>query len=65
MYSWEIQNYLEEIDYHSTHSKIREIMIKSPQIRLFKLLELGEPTSKYQLFTDDNYEWTVHLDNFS
>ena len=65
MFSWEIDNCLINKNYKLTHSEVREIMIKSPQVNHFKLEEL-KPSDEYSVYhwwTDDGYEWTFKIKN--
>jgi hypothetical protein len=62
MFSWEIQRYLEDRNYHIDSDEIYERVINtSPQISRVKLGERRDKQFSYEIYTDDGYHWKVWM----
>ena len=66
MYSWEIQLYLAERNYHIESDEVYEKIINtSPQITRVKLGEHVDEYYSYEIYTNDGFYWKVWMKKFS
>lgn len=63
MYSWEIDQYLRDKDFHITHDDLDFIRNTSPQLSYIKFERLGKIYSEYTIGTYDNHNWILHILN--
>ena len=62
MFSWEIQRYLEERNYHLDSDEVYDkIITTSPQITRVKLGEHRDKMFSYEIYTNDGYYWIVWM----
>ena len=62
MFSWEIQQYLAERNYHIDSDKVYEKIINtSPQVCRVKLGERKDNEFSYEIYTNDGYSWVVWM----
>ena len=63
MFSFEIQNFLEQHNYHINHDDERLILNTSSQLNHIKFEQNEGEYSSFNWWTDDGYNWLVHIKN--
>jgi hypothetical protein len=61
MYSWEIQKYLDERNYHVDSDEMYNIVDTSPQINWIEFNSCSDKDFSYKIGTKDGYTWVVWM----